>query len=644
MAFPAFAQSEVEDRQAMEYYQAGAFEQALPVYQKLYANGAQPEYYDQYLSVLLKTKNYQLAEELIKKMIAANKSSSMYQIDYGRLLQEQGFKEKADELYNGLLRTIPKDEFDIRELAGSFYRANALDYSIKAFLYGRKALNDPQAFGFDLISLYRYQKNKQMLVLEYINILSKTPDPQIIRQAQNNFNTVFDTPEDYTLLKNSLVAAMSKNPPHVAFGELLSWTYLQQNDYASALKQLISLDKKGKMNGEQIFNLGETLLFNKAFKEALMAFEYLDNKSNDSSYHLPSKARILYCKTELLSNSMGNKFGDAELPLIGDNLSNGNLQYAKPVKAKSPLIGNNSSNSNLQGTKLRKGDFSSGEVNKLEAEYGTFFNEARNNPQELLFAMRNLANFQAYQLRDYDKARSLLEKALSLPNLPAALKGQIKLELGDIYILGANVWDATLLYSQVEKEFSNKPLGQDAKYRNAKLSYYRGDFVWAKVQLDVLKSATTQLIANDALNLSILIAENTMSKGDTNALAKYAEADFFLFCNHPEQSIRILDSINRLYPQNSLADDILMLKARIFLKQEDNLAAISCLDSIVSQYSYDVWADDALFMLGTLYESKLKEPEKAKHYYEKIIMDFPGSLYIAEARLRFRKLRGDSLG
>ncbi|WP_069659918.1 tetratricopeptide repeat protein [Arcticibacter eurypsychrophilus] len=622
VSLPAFAQSEVEDRLAMEYYQAGAFEQALPVYQKLYADGIHPEYYDQYLSVLLKTKSYQLAEELIKKMIASDKSSSMYQIDYGRLLQEQGFKEKADELYNELLRTIPKNEFAIRELAGSFYRANALDYSIKAFLYGRKALNDPQAFGFDLISLYRYQKNKQMLVLEYMNILSKTPDPLIIRQAQNNFNTVFDTAEDYTLLENSLVAALAKKSQSIAFAELLSWTYLQQGNYSAALKQLISLDKKGKTNGEQIFNLGETLLFNKAFKEALMAFEYLDNKSIDNSYHLPSKARILYCKTELLSNSLGDKFGKAELLLIGDNKDNNTL---KDVKS-------------------RKGELPSGEVNKLEAEYVAFFNEAKDNPQELFFAMRKLADFRAYQLREYIKAGSLLEKALALPDLSSAQKGQIKLELGDIYIFDANVWDATLLYSQVEKEFKNKPLGLDAKYRNAKLSYYRGDFVWAKVQIDALKSTTSQLIANDALNLSILITENTMSKADTNVLAKYAEADFSLFCNHPEQSIRILDSINTLYPQNSLADDILMLKARIFLKQEDNLSAISCLDSIVSQYSYDVWADDALFMLGTLYESKLKEPEKAKHYYEKIIMDFPGSLYIAEARLRFRKLRGDSLG
>lgn len=600
LSLPAFAQPEAEVGLAMEYFQAGAFERALPIYQKLYADGAHPEYYDQYLSVLLKTKNYQLAEELIKKMIKTDKNSSIYQIDYGRLLQEQGFKEKADELYNGLLRTVPGNEFAVRELAGSFYQANALDYSVKAFLYGRKALNDPQAFGFDLISLYRYQKDKQMLLLEYMNILSKTPDPMIVRQAQNSFNAVFDTPEDYTLLKNSLLSAIAKTPQHIAFTELLSWTYLQQGDYGAALKQLISLDKKRNTNGDQIFNLGETLLFNKAFKEALPAFEYLNNKSIVSPYYFPSKARILYCKTELLSNSLDTKSGKAGLP--------------------------------------------SGEVNKLEAEYEAFFNEAKDHPQDLLYAMRKFASFQAYQLRNYVKARTLLEKALSFSDFNAFVKGQIKLELGDIYILGSHIWDATLLYGQVEKEFSNKAPGQDAKYRNAKLSYYRGDFVWAKVQLDALKSATTQLIANDALNLSILITENTVSKADTNALAMYAHADFSLFCNHPEESIRILDSIHVLYPQNALADDILMLKARIFLKQENILSAISCLNAIVNQYSYDVWADDALFMLGNLYELKLKEPEKAKFYYEKIIMDFPGSLYIAEARLRFRKLRGDSLG
>jgi outer membrane protein assembly factor BamD (BamD/ComL family) len=218
-----------------------------------------------------------------------------------------------------------------------------------------------------------------------------------------------------------------------------------------------------------------------------------------------------------------------------------------------------------------------------------------------------------------------------------------KLDLGDIYLLNKQPWEATLLYSQVEKDFPNTNIGEDAKLKNAKLAYYTGDFVWAKGQLDILKAATTQLIANDALNLSLLISDNLAADSAGNALKLYARADLLIFASETDKAILTLDSIDKKFPGNELTDDILMAKARILIQQKNYNDAVPLLKKIVTEHPTDLWADDAVFMLGDIYENYLHDKEQAKGYYQKIITDYPGSLLINESRKRFRILRGDKV-
>jgi tetratricopeptide (TPR) repeat protein len=233
---------------------------------------------------------------------------------------------------------------------------------------------------------------------------------------------------------------------------------------------------------------------------------------------------------------------------------------------------------------------------------------------------------------------------VKIPNLPNTILSSCKLDLGDVYVMNNQPWEATLVYSQVEKGNSDVTITQDAKLRNAKLAYYTGDFTWAKGQLDVLKAATTQLIANDALNLSLLIKDNTGYQDSTGeALKFYARADLWIFKEEPDKAIKTLDSIDKNFPNNSLTDDILMAKALILIQQKDYAGAAPLLQNIADNHKFDLWADDAVFMLGDIYENHLQDKEKAKAWYQKIITDYPGSLYINEARKRFRILRGDKM-
>ena len=589
IAFDTAAQTSTDDALAMQYYQDGDFEKARALYQKLFDKGKNDTYFDSYLNTLLKLKQFDEAEKIIKAQIKSNPQDYAYQVDYGKMLQERGDVDKMKNWYDDLIKNLSKNEFAITDLANNLYKAQAPEYAIKAFLQGRKVLNSESAFTYDLVNIYRLQNNKEMLIQEYLNLM--TSDDEVMIQARNAFSKAFQDNADYDLLKTALLRRLQKSPQNLGYDQMLSWVYIQQKEFDFALRQTIALDKRLKEDGERIYQLAGLLIANNAYSTTIDALQYLISKGKENNYYIPSRVQLLNTKHLMLTSG---KFISADL-----------LQLEK--------------------------DYIS-----LLDEFGRVSNTS--------FAILQLAHLQAFYLNKPADARKILEDLLQTPNLPPNVIAQTKLDLGDVYILAGEQWEAALVYGQVEKQFSNEPLGQEAKYRSAKLSYYQGEFEWAKVQLSVLKSSTSQLIANDALNLSLLIEENAITKNDTNALKSYARADFLIFQSQFAPALSILDSINIKYPGNSLADDILMAKSKIYLKQNDLEQASVQLQKIVDSYAFDLWADDALFMLADLYENKLNDPEKAKKLYEKIILDFPGSLYVIEARKHFRILRGDKIG
>lgn len=574
---------------AVRFFQAGEFEKAVVIYQKLFNQTKNAAYYDPYFTSLLNLKRYDEAEQLARRQLKTSPQNYIYSIDIGRVLMERGEKEKAAALYNNLIKDLRKEEMSIRELATNFYRAEAYDFSVKTFQEGRKLLNDEKAFGFDLIGLYRFRKDKIMLIQEYLLLLETSSE--ILPQAQNVLGNIFEDAADYELLKSALLRRLQKDPQNITYSELLTWQYIQQKDFDMALRQTLALDRRQKEEGERVLTLSRILTANKAFDQSIEALNYLITKGADSRYYIPAKIDLLNVKTKTLTS----------------------------------------------------GKFNNGDLMQLEKDYIFLLDEFGRN-SGTAFAVRQLANLQAYYLHKPEAAASSLENLLEISGLPPSTIAPAKLELGDIYILTGEVWEAALIYGQVEKQFANEPAGQEAKFKNARLSYFQGDFIWAKAQLDVLKASTSQLYANDALNLRLLISDNLQNETDTNALRIYARADLLTFKNQPEKAISALDSINKLFPANSLADDILMAKAKIYLKQNVLTEAVAQFQKIIADYSFDLWTDDALFMLADIYETKLNEPLKAKELYQKIINDFPGSLYVVEARKRFRTLRGDKIG
>jgi len=257
--------------------------------------------------------------------------------------------------------------------------------------------------------------------------------------------------------------------------------------------------------------------------------------------------------------------------------------------------------------------------------------------------LNNYAHFTAFSLSDLSSAQKILESAMEIPNINKNDKAECKLVYADVMLLSGNIWSSLLYYSQVEKEHKEGPLGHEAKLRRAKISYYQGDFKWAQSQLDILKSSTSKLISNDAMDLSLLITDNLNLDTTAIPMEMYARADLLFYQNKFDESIVTLDSILTTYSHHTLVDEIYFRKYQIYEIKNDIDKSIEMLENIVSNYSYDILKDDAIFHLAQIYENKKQDTEKAFKYYEIILLECTGSIYTAESRKKYRQLRGDEL-
>jgi len=373
---------------------------------------------------------------------------------------------------------------------------------------------------------------------------------------------------------------------------MLTWSYLQQKDYRNALRQVKALDQKLDEPGTRVYDLGMIAANERDLEPAIEAFAYVtEMRGVQSPYYYDSKKQLLKVK---------------RLKVLADPVSHEN------------------------------------ELRDLELEYKKFIAE---NGRNRLVApiMIELAELQALYLRALDTSIVLLEEVIALPGIPVDIQSEAKLNLGDYYLIRGDIWDATLLFSQVDKRYGDDPLGHEARYRNARLSYFNRDFEWAQSQFSVLKASTSKLIANDALDLSIFIMDNLGLDTTLEAMGLYADAELLVFQNRHDDAFKKLDSLSRQFPSHSLEDDMLYLKAQIYRKDRQYDKAVVVLQRIVDEFPEEIRADNALMQLGDMYSAPLNDVAKAMLYYEKLFTDYDNSTFAVEARKQYRKLRGDSI-
>ncbi len=585
------AQPGTDEQLAQQFYQNKEFDKALDYYEKLYNKKSPQVFYTPYLNCLLETKDFKKAEKITKKQIKQNPESLNFIVDLGTVYTRSEEPDKAKNAWEQAVKSIKQDE-QVFEVANAFLAIQQPDYAISAYLKGRKISRNNYPYSFELANVYSTKGDKMGMISELLDALEI--NDSYLQSVQNALQTSFGNdadPKQNELLKTELLKRIAKSPDKTILSELLIWMQIQQKDWEGAFVQGKALDKRKKEEGNRMMGLANMFAQNEAYDVAIKAYQYIIAKGPNVYYY--TNARI-----ELL-----------------------NVYYQKVVS---------------------KGNYTSTDLTELEKNYNTTISELGKSASTVPL-LKNLAHLQAFYLNKTTDAIVLLEETIAMPQLEVHLQAECKLELADILLMTGDIWEASLRYSQVEKTFKHDEIGQEAKFRVAKISYYTGDFKWAEAQLNVLKGATAKLIANDALDLSLLISDALAIDTNEAPLLLYARADLLAFQNKDEQAKLTMDSINTLYPKHALADEILYKKAQIELKHSKYNEAAAFYENIIKNYGDDILGDDALFKLADLNENQFKNLDKAKELYQQLLEKYPGSLYVVEARKRFRRLRGDTI-
>jgi predicted Zn-dependent protease len=583
-------QVQENEKLAFQYYGNKEYEKALPIFNELFKKQPTYHYYTYCLYCLTALDRFEEAEKLVRNKMKEEPGSFRYEVDLGYIYLLTDKPEKATKIFDEVIANMKPNKANITETANAFMSRQLYDYTIKSYLRGRELLQYSYPFHQELARIYELTGNYGEMIEEYLDLLEV--DPAQLDLVQNRFQNALNNDIDdkiTDMLRQALLKRNQKDPENRYYGEMLLWLSVQQRDFEFALIQARSLDTRFNEGGLLVFSVANMSLSNGDYDVAIDGFDYIIRKGLMNPYY-----------TESLTGSLQAKFHKI-----------------------------------AEGYFYRKND-----LLVLKEEYKNAIDELGRNSRTVIL-MRDLAHLQAFYLDELDASVSLLQEALDITGSTEQVKADIKLELGDIYLFTGEVWEASLLFSQVEKAFKNDPTGHEAKFRNARLSYFICEFEWAKAQLDVLKAATSKLIANDAMELSLLISDNMDPDSTYTGLACYARADLLRYRGQDSLAIRTLDSIRMLALYHPLDDEVLYSKAEIFIRQKNYLKADSMLADIVRNYKYDILADNALFKRAELQAEVLNNKEFAMELYEQVLLDYPGSLFTAEARKRFRQLRGD---
>ncbi|MCE6993098.1 tetratricopeptide repeat protein [Dyadobacter sp. CY323] len=584
-AAAAFGQTEKE--MAEEYFKNGDCPKALSYYSALFKTSFERMSLKNYTSCIIKTKAWGDGEQFYKRQIKNDEvNASWYYLYWGVLLEAHGKVQEADKKKTLAVSASGARTELKRDLAEEFRSINQPEWAKTVLMQARTDAKRTDIFQLELASVYRDLNEPEKMIDELLSYGMRYQNTEVVQNMLQDFTK---DEKEQQLLEKVLYDKIQKFPNEGFYNELLIWYQIQRKDFYKAFIQERSLDKRFKHNGARLYNLGQLALQNLDYNNAGTIFDYLVKEYPKGQLYPVARRMAIFAREEQVKNTY-------------------------PVKKA--------------------------EVQKLLGQYQQLVDELGVNVRTIE-ALRNMATLNAFYMDDFKKAIEILQTAIEAGKQEKSFVDKCKLDLGDIYLLQGEPWEATLVYSQVEKSQKDDLLGYEAKLRNAKLHYYKGEFVLAKAVLDILKKATSREIANDANELSLLIMDNTGLDSTETAMREYSAVELLLFQNKKYDAIDSLKHLYQKYPSHSLTDEIIWLKARTYVKLDSNRQALEDLKLLYSKFGHDIYGDDALYTMAKLYQEKLSDKDQAMKLYQELMEKYPGSIFVAESRKRFRILRGD---
>lgn len=576
-----FAQS--SEAQADSYYKKGEFKKALIIYENLLKE--QP-YNSNFIYKLVdihqQLEQYDDAENLIRQRLEKRQNPAMV-ISLGYNYQLKDSITYANQLYEDALGFVDKNPNYIYSIGRKFEDYSLLDYAIKAYEKG-KVLSPDRDYSIQLARIYGDQGNIEKMFANYIEYIDYQPNYlNTIKRLISDFISENKDNENNIFLRRLLLKKIQQEPKTYWY-ELLSWLYVQEKAYKKSFIQEKALYMRQPESLDRIIELAVIAHNDKDDDTAKSIFNYILQTTQNATTALTAHQYIL----EIDTNNADEKM-----------LTEIDKTY-----------------------------------HSLFAEFGR---SERTIPLQLAYG-----KFLAFNLKETQTATQFLRESLK-QNLSKFQEAKVKLLLADILVLQEKFNEALIFYSQIQVNLKNSPIAQEARFKVAKTSYYKGDFDWAESQLKILKSSTSQLIANDALELKLMISDNKYEDSTQTALKHYAKADLLAFQNRTDEAITLLDKILEEHQGESIIDQTLYQQAKLFELKKQYHKAETNYQRIIRDYGDGILSDDAHYYLAELYNTHLAQPEEAKTLYEKIIFEHQDSIYFIEARRKFRLLRGDTI-
>ncbi|WP_105046691.1 tetratricopeptide repeat protein [Polaribacter gangjinensis] len=578
--------SENEFFLAESYFREGEYEKATQIYKKLYDQSPfNSTYLFRLITCYQQTESFDIVENLLVNRIKKEPSQTYLHVFLGYNYSKKQQEDEAKVQYEKAIQSIENNNPYTITIARAFSDYNLLDYAILAYEKAMK-VNPTANFGFQIAQIYGEKGEYQKMFEAYIDLLDSNERYLNLVQRSASKYITDDAENEANILFRKAVLQKSLNNPKNEWNILLSWLFIQQKEYEKAFVQEKALFNRNPTDVSMIFELGEIAFEDKNYETAENCFQFIVEKTS----------------------------------LTEDKIS-ANLYLVKiAIATKNP------------------------ETTKL---FDKLFNEFGINPATINLQVA-YADFLTFQKNNPEKAIEILEKALTFSSSKFE-EARIKLKLGDVFVFIGQFNKGLIYFSQIQTQLKNHELGQEAQFKVAQTSYFKGDFEWAKAQLKVLKGATTQLIANDAVDLYLKIIDNEPVDSTPSGLKEFAKAELLAYQNKDEEALQEIEKlfsykelfVNGLTPGEVMYDDVLFLQAKLFMKKEKYQEAIVSLTKIIDADNQGFLTDDVYYLIAETYNFKLKNPEKAKEYYQKIIFEQPSSIYLVDARNKFRKIRGE---
>jgi outer membrane protein assembly factor BamD (BamD/ComL family) len=575
------------ERLANEFYRNQEWDKAAELYQQLFRETNAQHHFTFYLNCLLQLDELDEAEKIIKQFSGTGSYREQADIDLAYIYQLKGNNKRASRMFDKVLSNLPPDRNRISMIANAFLNRGMPDYALQVYESAAKMPQLDYPFYLESATAYQFAGQHDMMVdrlldhanydISHLNLIKSRLQNLMMMDVDNSISD---------MLREKMLLRAQASPSNELYAEMLIWFALQQKEYDLAMIQAIAIDRRFGDKDQRVLELAEISLANQQYEVALNGYNHIVRKGTNGYFYPMGLRGLLTSRFQIAEQNPATEKATYQA-------------LANDINAAFEQLG----------------------LNRQTYELSTI-----------------LANIYAFHLNRQADATQVIERSMQLP-LREDETAVLKMQLADILLLKNEVWEATLLYSQIEKAHRNDPIGHEARFRNAKLRYYIGEFGWAQTHLDVLKAATSKLIANDALALSLLIRDNLTEDTTGASLRLFAQADLHLYQRNAGKALDLLDSLEKTVAAGGMLPYILSRKAEIAARQGQYHAADSLYGELAKRFSDSYLADQAIYRSALLNEAQLNNPSKARQLFGQLLDKYPASLYTSEARRKYRLLQ-----